>query len=1116
VLEYQIYPPLILLDEFIHIVYGIVSSSNSNHRLSHHHHQYSNNHRDSNTNVLTKLVRKEMAICSVIIAITLMMSIFTTTNSLFGTVYGITAGKRAQQDTPIPPELAASTVNSGNPPITSNFNITKGYVIKPVLWNLTLPSSVAFDGKGNMFVGEAGLGFGGLASTARILKINTNGTISTLTDRFLSAPITSIVYHQGKLYVANKGKISTVNPLNGAVADIITDLPAGGDHPTNQIAFGSDGRMYFSQGSATNSGVVGEDNYSPNLGWLSSFPFVHDVPGKNITLTGQNFPTPNLLADGPKKTIAIKDYMTKISTTSIQKGVSSGKGTGAVSGNVTGNVTTGAFVAFGNTTRKGEIINGNVRCSGCIISAKPDGTDLKLVAWGMRLDAFTGLVFDKSGKHLIITDPGSEERGSRPIKGDDDKVWSIDISDQKNLGKWYGWPDYFGGKNKELKPVTDPQFRSPRGGQKPLQFLMQNHPGPIPKLFADAGYAVKLTSAALSNPSGSFGFGGMAFIGEYGTHAPFTHQFGGKIKEYVPGNTNKTIIGQKIIKLDTTTGNFSNFISLKSPDPSFRPVGLSFSPDGAALYIMSLGKSEYRKVLPSGESLPIPIIWMYPSTGVIWKVTRSSAAGAAAASVSEPPPAKLSLSPELTVTANSGPVPTSNHLRLPPGYKIEPVLWNLNIPGSIAFDDKQNMYVGDVGFAYVGLEPPPRILKVDHQSGNVSVFVDRGLDRPLTAITFHNGQLYVANGGKISTVDMKGMPRTIIPALPGIGDHYVDQIVFAPDDRMYFDVGTATNSGVVGKDNPWAKSMPEFHDIPGKDIKLAGVNFNTRNFLQAPFDKNATTGAYVPFGIKTKEGQTIKGDIKCTGCILSAKDDGTDVKLVGWGFRHAYGLGVAPDGKLVVSMNAADERGSRNIANDGDKIYVIDISNPKNFGKFYGWPDYFGYAQPVTDPQFRSPLNNQSLTPLIQNDPPAEKPSLVVDVGAALTHIAISNSSKFGFKGMAFIGEFGTLAPQTHLTANSRFGISVGSVMGQIIGQRVIVFDPKTMQARDFLTLNTADGNFRPTGLAFSPDGNTLYIASVGLNEVRTVAPSGAVVPYPLGLPWAFERTGIIWKVTHS
>ena len=96
-----------------------------------------------------------------------------------------------------------------------------------------------------MFIAEAGLGFGGLSSTARILEVNINGVISILTDRFLSAPITNIIYHDGKLFVANKGKISVVNPLNGAVANIITGLPAGGDHPTNQIAFGYDGRLYF-------------------------------------------------------------------------------------------------------------------------------------------------------------------------------------------------------------------------------------------------------------------------------------------------------------------------------------------------------------------------------------------------------------------------------------------------------------------------------------------------------------------------------------------------------------------------------------------------------------------------------------------------------------------------------------------------------------------------------------------------------------------------------------------------------------------------------------------------------------------------------------------------------
>ena len=1030
-------------------------------------------------------------------------------------------GKQASNPGTMPAELAASTINAGKAPRIDNFNITKGYKIEPVLWNLTLPSSVAFDTIGNMFISEAGQGFGGLSPTPRILKIDHNGTVSILTDKFLTGPITSMVYHQGKLYVANKGKISTVNPASGGVQDIITDLPAGGDHPTNAIAFGPDGRMYFQQGSATNSGVVGEDSYSSNLGWLQSNPFVHDVPAMNITLTGQNFGTPNLLADGPKKMTVLKDMIVKItnnnnntqdSSSSSTNKPSSGFGTGAVAGNNTGNVTTGAFVAFGNSTKKGEKINGDVRCSGCILTSKPDGTDLKVVAWGMRLDAFTGLAFDKTGK-LIVTDSGSEERGSRPIKGDDDKIWSIDVLNHSNWGKWYGWPDFVGGKNKQLLPVTDPQFKSPRGS-KPLQFLMADH-RPLQKLFADAGYAVKLTAAATFNGNNTnknnFGLNGSALIGEFGTHAPFTQEFQQKVHEYLPGNANTTIVGQKIIKLDTKTGNISDFITLKKPDPYFRPVGLTFSNDGNALYIASLGRSEFHTALPSGEKLPTPTIWMYPNTGIIWRVTPVSEA-----SVSEPPPKNMHLSPSLAVTYNSGPPPLTSIFNLPPGYKIEPILWNTNIPGTVAFDDKGNMYVGEVGFNYVGLNTQVRILKVDHQTGNVSVFVDRGLDRLLTGMTYHNGLLYVSNGGRVSTVDMKGMIRDLIVSLPGIGDHYVDGFAFGPDGRMYFGIGVATNSGVVGHDNPWAKATPLFHDIPGKTITLTGTNFVSRNFLTPPPNANVSTGGFVPYGTPTKPGEVIKGDIKCSGCILSAKSDGTDLKLVGWGFRHPYGLAFSQDGKLVVSMNSVDERGSRNVANAGDVIYVIDVSNPNNLGKFYGWPDYYGNAQPVTDPQFKSPLNNQSLTFLIRNPPPPVKPTLVTDVGAGMTQVAISNSSGFGYKGQAFIGEVGTYAPQTHLSASSPYGPYIGSVMGKLIGQKVVVFDPVSGTLRDFLTLNTADASFRPVGLQFSPDGKSLYVTSVGVNEIRTITPSGAVLPYPLGLPFAFEYTGVVWKITHS
>jgi glucose/arabinose dehydrogenase len=348
-----------------------------------------------------------------------------------------------------------TTINSGKPPSTDNFNVTKGYKIEPVLWNLTLPSSVAFDDKQNMYIAEAGYAYGELETTPRILKIDVNGTISSFVDRHLYGPITDIVYHQGSLYVANRGKISAVNILNGHVTDIIMALPSLGDHPVGQIAFGSDGRIYFGIGTATNSGVVGEDNYE----WLKLLPTFHDIPAKDIKLADRNFKSANPL-------IPINPNIRNI---------------------------TGAFSPFGNFTNKGEITKGDTKCSGCIISANPDGTNLKLVAWGMRNPY--GLTFDKDGKHLMVSDSGAEERGSRPIANDSDKIYSIDISKPDNLGKFYGWPDYFANG----EPVTEPKFKA-LADKKPLQFLMQDHPQ-VEKPVALLGGLHGIAQIAYSNSS---------------------------------------------------------------------------------------------------------------------------------------------------------------------------------------------------------------------------------------------------------------------------------------------------------------------------------------------------------------------------------------------------------------------------------------------------------------------------------------------------------------------------------------------------------------------------------------------------------------------------------------
>src|SRR5262245_22334014 len=56
----------------------------------------------------------------------------------------------------------------------------------------------------------------------------------------------------------NSSRIVIVDPQTGKVTPFITGLPTG-DHPTEQLAFKS-GWIYWSQGSTTNSGVVGRDN----------------------------------------------------------------------------------------------------------------------------------------------------------------------------------------------------------------------------------------------------------------------------------------------------------------------------------------------------------------------------------------------------------------------------------------------------------------------------------------------------------------------------------------------------------------------------------------------------------------------------------------------------------------------------------------------------------------------------------------------------------------------------------------------------------------------------------------------------------------------------------------
>jgi glucose/arabinose dehydrogenase len=409
----------------------------------------------------------------------------------------------------------------------SDIQLPAGYAIEVFSEGLETPISMIFTDNGDMLVADSGVTSG----SGKVLRKIKN-RYEIVAEGF-NPPLTGINFRGGNIYVSHRGHVTIVKP-DGSKQDIISGLPSYGDHHNNQVVFGSDGKMYFGQGTATNSGVVGTDN-----GWVSQYPFMHDYPGGDIILNGQNFAAKNM---------------------------------NAVSSN---EVTyTGAYSPFGVPNRPHEMKKGIVRASGSILRANPDGTGLELVAWGLR-NPFR-MKFDRFNR-LFSTNHGSDVRGSRPINNSPDEFQII------MSGAWYGWPDYSGGI-----PITSPQFK-PEGMPQP-EFLLANHPMDPPKPFA----LFKPHAAIMGfdfDYDGIYGPNGDAYIAEFGSEAPETT--GGKPLPQV---------GHRVSKINMNTGQITNFAINKSGyaasytgDGGFeRPIDVVFGPD-KAMYVLDFA------VTPEGE-----------------------------------------------------------------------------------------------------------------------------------------------------------------------------------------------------------------------------------------------------------------------------------------------------------------------------------------------------------------------------------------------------------------------------------------------------------------------------------------------------------------------------------
>jgi glucose/arabinose dehydrogenase len=438
-------------------------------------------------------------------------------------------------------------------------------------------------------------------------------------------------------------------------------------------------------------------------------------------------------------------------------------------------------------------------------------------------------------------------------------------------------------------------------------------------------------------------------------------------------------------------------------------------------------------------------------------------------------------------------------IALQPGYKIEAITSGLTFPTACAFDEDGKLYVIEAGYSYGEVWAEPKLLRVD-TDGKTTVVAKGPRNGPWSGITFYNGAFYVAEGGemewgRILKITKDGTITPIVSNLPSVGDHHTNGPVIK-DGYIYFGQGTATNSGVVGKDNAefgWLLRKKDFHDVPCDDITLSGQNYSSLNVLTDDPNDQTTTGAYVPFGTVTTSGQIIKGKIPCTGSVLRLPLAGGNIELVAWGFRNPFGLAVAPDGRLFITENGYDERGSRPVWGTGDVLWDVKP------GVWYGWPDFSAGKSIINDGEFEVP-GNKKVKAVLQkypNTPP--KPSAIFGVHSSSNGIDFSRSSSFGFNGEAFVAQFGDMAPKS------------GKVLSPV-GFKIVRVDVNTGVIRDFAvnkgkrngpaTWLKKGGLERPISVKFDPSGNSLYVVDFGIMKLTEQGPQPQT------------GTGVIWKIT--
>lgn len=408
----------------------------------------------------------------------------------------------------------------------------------------------------------------------------------------------------------NSSRIATIDPQTGQVTPFITHLPTG-DHPTEQFAF-KGGWIYWSQGSTTNSGVVGLDNGGGQN--------QHDIPCQDIVLSQNVFDSGNGVKTSGYSTFGVRQP--------------------------------GATVkAFTGGSYKGV-------CDGAILRARLDASDpsstIEPYSWGYR----NGYAIRFAPQNhvlkgaLLVGEDGPDERGARPSNGAPE---AMQIARQNDDGTpdYHGWPDRYGflatsqavfnpigGPSDDLcvfDATNPPSHCTPASLAKilsedvPIRNVLDHPPQPITSpLFLDAADSsfTGIDFVPDSFVSTSVQRGALLYIleGDLGFSAAnsATDEVGHELKVVNFLDSEDGLVSLNISRFAKNgAGGDQAFIT--GAHGMNRPTGLRFGPDGCAWLVdwgavRDPGQSGSDTQFRGPGDGPLPQI---PGTGTVFRICRS-------------------------------------------------------------------------------------------------------------------------------------------------------------------------------------------------------------------------------------------------------------------------------------------------------------------------------------------------------------------------------------------------------------------------------------------------------------------------------------------------------------